>query len=154
VGGIATGAALLVHDGSLEAGRRFAAAGKVRGAKVRLIEGDRIRFARAVLDARPALIAGVSRHADALLIEEVAREAGYARVALIHGQAGSCTREKCVSGWSGLGRLAMAADWHWIEALADYAAKPGRAAGEIADAATSAPYDKGLVLGWMLAPRG
>ena len=44
------------------------------------IEGDRIRFARALFQKRPALVMGVSRHADALLIEDVGREAGYTPV--------------------------------------------------------------------------
>ena len=69
-----TGSAVLLHDSSLEAGRRFAAA---YGGAALPIEGDRIRFARAVFERRPAFVVGVSRPADALLIEEVGREAGY-----------------------------------------------------------------------------
>ena len=69
-----TGSAVLLHDSSLEAGRRFAAA---YGGAALPIEGDRIRFARAVFARRPAFVVGISRPADALLIEEVAREAGY-----------------------------------------------------------------------------
>lgn len=70
-------APLLVHDPSLAAGRRMAEA---HGGEVLAIEGDRIRFARAVFERRPSLVIGVSRHADALLIEEVGREAGYVPV--------------------------------------------------------------------------
>jgi hypothetical protein len=66
--------AVLVHDPSLAAGRRFAEA---YGGEALPIEGDRIRFARAVFARRPAYVVGVSRPADALLIEDVAREAGY-----------------------------------------------------------------------------
>jgi hypothetical protein len=65
---------VLLHDASLEAGRRFAEA---YGGAALPIEGDRIRFARAVFAERPAYVVGVSRPADALLIEDVAREAGY-----------------------------------------------------------------------------
>ena len=68
---------VLLHDPSLEAGRRFAAAAQARGDEALSIEGDRIRFARAVFERAPALVFGVSRAADAVLIEEVAREAGY-----------------------------------------------------------------------------
>ena len=66
--------AVLVHDPSLEAGRRLAQA---YGGETLPIEGDRIRFARAVFEKHPAFVIGVTRPADALLIEEVAREAGY-----------------------------------------------------------------------------
>lgn len=66
--------AVLVHDPSLEAGRRLVQA---YGGEALPIEGDRIRFARAVFAEHPAFVVGVSRPADALLIEEVAREAGY-----------------------------------------------------------------------------
>ena len=65
---------LLVHDPMLAAGRRLAEA---HDGEALAIEGDRIRFARAVFERRPTLVIGVSRHADALLIEEVGREAGY-----------------------------------------------------------------------------
>jgi hypothetical protein len=68
------GNAVMLHDPSLAAGRRFAEA---YGGEALAIEGDRIRFARAVFEQRPAFVVGVSRPADALLIEDVAREAGY-----------------------------------------------------------------------------
>ena len=74
------------------------------------IEGDRIRFARAVFERRPSLVVGISRPADALLIEEVGREAGYVPVS------------------------------EGIEAL------KGVIVG-------TRPRDRGLVLGWVLAPR-
>ncbi|HYD24538.1 MAG TPA: hypothetical protein VEB68_07055 [Croceibacterium sp.] len=70
-----SGDAVLLHDPSLVAGRRFAEA---CGSEALPIEGDRVRLARAVFARRPAFVVGVSRPADALLIEDVAREAGYA----------------------------------------------------------------------------
>jgi len=70
--------ALLVHDATLAAGRSLAA---LHEGEVLAITGDRIRFARALFELRPSLVLGISRAADALLIEEVAREAGYAPVA-------------------------------------------------------------------------
>ncbi|MGZ3171808.1 MAG: hypothetical protein ACXWJC_01835 [Croceibacterium sp.] len=74
------GGTVLLHDPSLEAGRQFAASAQARGDKVIPIEGDRIRFARAVFDRAPALVIGVSRSADAVLIEDVGREVGYGPV--------------------------------------------------------------------------
>jgi hypothetical protein len=100
------GNAVLLHDPSLEAGRRFAAA---YGGDALPIEGDRIRFARAVFERRPAYVVGVSRPADALLIEEVAREAGY-------GPADDAKVREMT--------------------------------------AAAQPLDRGLVLGWVLAPKG
>ena len=73
---------VLLHDPSLEAGRRFAASAQARGDEVFAIEGDRIRFARAMFKRAPALVVGVSRAADAVLIEDVGREAGYMPVAV------------------------------------------------------------------------
>jgi hypothetical protein len=73
---------VLLHDPSLDAGRRFAAAGQARGETVLAIDGDRIRFARAMFERAPALVVGVSRTADAVLIEDVGREAGYTPVAV------------------------------------------------------------------------
>ncbi len=74
---------LLLLDPSLEAGRRVAEAHE---GEALAIEGDRIRFARAVFARRPSSVVGISRPADALLIEEVGREAGYAP--LLEGAAG------------------------------------------------------------------
>ena len=71
---------VLLHDPSLKAGRHLAASAQARGEKVLPIEGDRIRFARAVFERAPALVIGVSRSADAVLVEDVGREAGYAPV--------------------------------------------------------------------------
>lgn len=73
---------VLLHDPSLEAGRRFAASAQMHGDNVLAIEGDRIRFALAVFERAPALVVGVSRSADAVLIEDVGREAGYVPVAV------------------------------------------------------------------------
>ena len=100
----ATGS-LLLHDPSLTAGRRLAG---THGGEVLAIEGDRIRFARAVFERRPVMVVGVSRPADALLIEEVGREAGYAPV----GEGADDLREMIAGA-----------------------------------------RDRGLVLGWVLAPR-
>lgn len=79
--------AVLLHDPALEQGRRFAEAGRSAGAKVLAIEGDRIRFAREVFAARPAYVAGISRQADFVLLEDVAREFGYRRE--VHSVSGA-----------------------------------------------------------------
>ena len=99
------GGAVLLHDPALEAGRRLAEA---HGGEALPIEGDRIRFAQSVFARRPAYVVGISRPADALLIEEVAREAGY-----------------------------VPADDRTVRELTE----------------TAQPLDRGLVLGWVLAPR-
>jgi hypothetical protein len=80
------GKAVLVHDPALAAGRRLAA---LHDGEVLAITGDRIRFARALFARRPSLVVGVTRSADALLIEEVAREAGYVPVATPSGLGAS-----------------------------------------------------------------
>jgi hypothetical protein len=142
---------VLLHDPALAAGRRFAAAGEQRGGEVRAIEGDRVRFAKELLAAEPALIAGVSRHADFILIKDVAREAGYRPAATVYGRAGLCAGHECSPGWQSLGRVATAAEQGWIEALAEFALRPG-AFAEAALGAFDTKPDAGLVLGWVLAP--
>ena len=101
-----SGTPVLVHDAALAAGRHMA---KAHAGPILAIEGDRIRFARALFERRPSLVVGVSRHADALLIADVGREAGY--------------------------RLA----------------RSGAALQEIM--AGFETLDRGLVVGWVLAPR-
>jgi hypothetical protein len=143
---------VLLHDPALAVGRRFAKAGAARGGNIRAIEGDRIRFAREVLTDRPALIAGVSRHADFILIADAAREAGYRPAATIYGRARGCAGHECRRGWQSLGTMASTAGEGWVEAFAAYAARPGRTAAKEAVRLLGGP-DSGLVLGWILAPR-
>jgi hypothetical protein len=76
------GQAVLVHDPRLAAGRRLAG---LHDGKVLAIAGDRIRFARAMFAARPSLVLGLTRSVDALLLEDVGREAGYRPVAAPSG---------------------------------------------------------------------
>lgn len=73
---------VLVYDARLAQGRAFAAAEGAWARPATKLEGDRIRFARNLFARKPALVRGVSRQADAVLIEDVAAEAGYERVAL------------------------------------------------------------------------
>lgn len=73
---------VLLYDANLEQGRAFAQAGRAWNRAVLPLEGDRIRFAREVFARRPALVQGVSRQSDAVLLEEVAVEEGYERIAL------------------------------------------------------------------------
>ncbi len=145
--------AILIHDPALDAGRRFALAGTARGGEVLAIEGDRIRFARRVADRRPALIAGVSRHADALMIEDAVRESGYAPVAMLHGRANACSAQDCRPGWSALGRMAETAGGRWVEALAEFATRPGGIGSGAISAGAGSVADRGLVIGWLLAPQ-
>jgi hypothetical protein len=74
--------AVLLFDPALAEGRAFADAGSAWNRAVIAIEGDRVRFARELFARRPAIVQGVSLQADALLLEEVAQEAGYERVSL------------------------------------------------------------------------
>jgi len=143
---------VLLHDPALEAGQRFAAAGRAYGIEPRAIEGDRIRFARAVLAARPALVAGVSRHADLLLIADAAREAGYTLAAELQAHGRACSGADCRPGWNALGRAGRAAGAGWVEAFAAFAADPRAMPANLPRERGARP-DAGLVLGWVLAPR-
>jgi hypothetical protein len=71
---------IVLYDPSFQGARSFAVSAKVRGAEAVRIEGDRIRFSRALFARKPALVVGVSRSADTVLIEDVGREAGYVTV--------------------------------------------------------------------------
>lgn len=70
---------VMLYDPSLPDARHRALAGAGMGDELVEITGDRIRFARDVISRRPTQVSGLSRQADALLIEEVAGEAGYRR---------------------------------------------------------------------------
>ena len=69
----------------------------------------------------------------------------------LYGRSDRCAGHECLPGWQSVGRMARAAGEGWIEALADYAAKPGEAVGQAFGAAVPRRADAGLVLGWVLA---
>lgn len=140
----------LVFDKSLAAGLRFEAAGRVGGASPLAITGDRVRFTRTILEDRPALLAGLTRSADSLMVEEIAAELGYHRILELHGLGGICSLHAGRLGWESLSRTIRAAHEAWIEALAHFAARP---AGEavLPPPPRDAPLDKGLVVGWIMA---
>jgi len=73
---------VLLYDADLPQGRAFAQGGQAWNRDVVAIEGDRIRFAREVFARRPAIVRGVSRQGDAVLLAEVAQEEGYEQVSL------------------------------------------------------------------------
>jgi hypothetical protein len=52
----------------------------VAPAGARPITGDPIRFAQDLFSGRPAVVLGLTRGADALLIADVGREAGYREI--------------------------------------------------------------------------
>lgn len=143
---------VLLHDPALEAGRRFADAGRAQGLQSLAIEGDRVRFMRAALEARPALVAGVSRHADMQLLADIAGEEGYIPVATLEAQGARCSGAQCRPGWTALARLARSAGAMWPEALSAWAADPRGPAPQLAALATARP-DRGLVTGWILVPK-
>ncbi|GLT02421.1 hypothetical protein GCM10007897_38300 [Sphingobium jiangsuense] len=102
----ATAGTVLLHDPSLAAGRRFAAhAARLEGRAIAL-EGDRIRFMRALLTGQPAALYGVTRHSDQLLLGEVAREAGYRAIALIQHRADGGITPDCQPGAAAIATVA------------------------------------------------
>lgn len=142
----------LVHDASLMAGRRFADAGAAAGTPSVEVHGDRVRFARELVASRPSLIAGVTRHADALLIADVAAEAGYMLAAELRGNMLGCTGNACDGAFVALTRMAVGANGLWADAFASWAANP-QAANTPAPALAAPAVDSEIALGWLLVPR-
>lgn len=144
-------ARVLLHDAELEAGRRFAHAARSQGLASTAIDGDRVRFMRQMLAEKPALVAGISRHAEMQLLADIAQEEGYHLAAELEATGRQCSGATCRPGWNALGRLARAAGADWPEALAHWAADPRAAPNQFAPIATRP--DRGLVVGWVLAPK-
>lgn len=91
---------VLLFDAEMAQGRAFAEAGRAWNRSVVAIEGDRVRFAREIFVRRPAIVQGVSRQADSILIEEVAAEAGYERAAIeVDGDAIKWTLMPSIRAW-------------------------------------------------------
>lgn len=77
-----SGGGVVLYDPGLPHARERALASAGWADELVEITGDRVRFARQILARRPLVVRGISRQADALLIEEVAAEAGYRREAI------------------------------------------------------------------------
>lgn len=73
---------VLLYDPDLPQARLQAEGAQAWNRAALALEGDRIRFTQGVFAHRPALVRGISRQADAVLVQEVAEEAGYERTAL------------------------------------------------------------------------
>lgn len=138
---------LLLHDPGLAAGLRFAArAAALDGASI-TIEGERVRHVRPLLASGPSALFGVTRHADALLIAEIAREAGYRRVALVqHG--GDRLVADCARDGATIATLARLAGAGWPEAFAELALRGGMRCERHEPAAAIQP-----AFSWMLVHR-
>jgi hypothetical protein len=147
------GRPVMLHDSALAAGRRFAEAGRAQGLASFAIEGDRVRFMREILREEPSLVFGVSRHADAQLIEDIAREHGYVLAASMDAKRGRCLRGDAQPGWRPLVGFVGKAGEAWPEALACYAGQADRVASLQPSHWLRAAPDRGLVLGWALARR-
>ena len=145
------GDSLLLFDDTLEAGRRFAAAGEAAGRAPVALQGDAIRLMQRELALRPALIAGVSRHAQALLAIEAAAEAGYVLASEMLGNAQGCSANTCHAAWLPLSRMAVGAGAGWVEALAAWASNPQ--SREAPAAVMPAGNARESALGWVLVPR-
>jgi len=76
------------------------------------------------------------------------------QAALLHTRQGRCTGADCRPGWNALARLGSAAGADWAEALATFAVNPPNAALRASTGNWFGGRDSGLVLGWVLAPRG
>lgn len=146
------GQPLLLFDPSLGAGQRFARAGEAAGGAPQQFAGDPVRLMQGLLAARPSLIVGISRHADAVLAVEVAQEAGYVLAGEMLGNAAGCSANTCHAGWVPLTRMAVGAGANWAEALAAWAQDP-QARTAPAFAAAPATVAAETALGWVLVPR-
>lgn len=133
---------LLVHDDTLAAGRRFALRAQTLGMPSRALEGDRVRLVRRLLAQRPARIFGMTRHADRLLMADIAREWGYVDLASIQQRVDA---EPLSQGCRATAALADAAGPCWPEAFAHSAlgGQPSPMAGAPTDPAFS----------WVLHPK-
>ncbi|CCA92067.1 hypothetical protein PP1Y_AT11446 [Novosphingobium sp. PP1Y] len=109
----------LVHDTTLPAACCFASRAMALGARSIPIEGDRVRLFTKMLDAGPSRIFGVTRHAEYLLFEEVAREYRFAETVLVQHSACSAATVHHDRANLSMPSLVAAAGAFWPEAFAD-----------------------------------
>lgn len=68
---------VFVHEAALPRSVWLPMALRHAAVSPRALEGDRVRFARAILADAPLLIGGLTRHADLIVLAGTAEEAGF-----------------------------------------------------------------------------
>jgi len=115
------GQPVLLYDAGLTAGTRFASQAQALGGLAQPLEGDRVRQMQALLGPKPAAFFGVSRHADELMVREIAQQAGYRRVSLIQHRVAGDMVPICAPDGASFATLAQLAGGRWPEAFAELA---------------------------------
>ena len=139
---------VLLYDAGLAAGRRFAAQAHVLGGLAQPLEGDRVRQMQTLLGAKPAAFFGVSRHADELMVREIAQQAGYRRVSLIQHRVAGDMLPICAPDGASFATLARLAGGRWPEAFAELAIGGIERCEPVSHAAAAEP-----AFSWVLARR-
>ena len=113
---------LLFYDATLAAGRRFSAYAQQAGAAPISLQGDRVRQVQRMIAATsPQRLFGVTRHADAILVEEIAGELGYRPLASVRHLATGSAGVRCDGPRSRkLAGMADAAGNSWPEMFAAF----------------------------------
>jgi hypothetical protein len=142
-------AGTLLYDPTLVAGRRFAAHAGSFGKGATALEGDRVRLIRTMLAAGPEALWGVTRHADQLLVADIAREAGYRPVAVIQHCTDGRLVPQCSAGAQSIGTLAQYSGERWPAVFAELAAGGAPRAEVSAVTGRADP-----AMSWVLARRG
>lgn len=137
-----------VFDADLPAGNRLASLLHDAGHGARAVEGDRIRLAREILAQRPAMLAGVTRSADALLFAEVGAEEGYDLALELRGNRHGCTGFACNPDWNPLSRHVVGAKQDWLGAFAGFVANPSAPAP-----LAGGLEDEAMAMAWLLVRR-
>jgi hypothetical protein len=107
---------ILLFDPALAAAVQIGDAARARGADVRAIAGDRVRYAAALLAARPARLAGITSYADFLLLSGAAEETGLR----LTGSTRHCDGvHRCSGAFAPARAMLYAAGDAWPAALAD-----------------------------------
>lgn len=114
---------VLLYDKTLASGRAFAARGAELGLEAVALDGDRVALLRSLLAAQnPASLWGLSRHADQLLVSEIARENGYRPALSVQHLTGAPARLSCREGMATAGMIATLSGGQWPTAFAELAA--------------------------------
>lgn len=120
---MAARAPILLYDPALPWGQEFASRAVELKFQPVALEGDRVPMLRTILSThQPSALWGLSRHADQMLVSDIAREHGYRPALAVQHLGQAPAKLTCQQSMQGAATIATLSGGQWPTTFAELAA--------------------------------